>query len=78
MNVIGVDDANKIITVMFGGAWSGDYFISIRHSAYGLVNTKGLNFVVFRLSTMWALVDGINVGHNTLGDQVDELTLSDA
>lgn len=25
MNVIGVDDANKVLTVMFGGAWSGDY-----------------------------------------------------
>jgi len=46
MNVIGVDDANKVLTVMFGGAWSGDYFISIRHKVYGLVNTKGLNFVV--------------------------------
>lgn len=25
MNVIGVDDATKTITVMFGGAWSGLY-----------------------------------------------------
>ena len=46
MNVIGVDDANKVLTVMFGGAWSGDYFISIRHKAYGLVNTRGLTFTV--------------------------------
>jgi len=25
MNVVGVDEANKRLTVMFGGAWSGDY-----------------------------------------------------
>lgn len=31
MNVIGVDNTNKILTVMFGGAWSGLYQISIRH-----------------------------------------------
>jgi hypothetical protein len=46
MNVIGVDDANKKLTVMFGGAWSGEYQISIRHRAFGLLDTKGLVLTV--------------------------------
>jgi hypothetical protein len=46
MNVIGADDSTKTVTVMFGGAWSGDYQINIRHSAFGLLNTQGLNFTV--------------------------------
>ena len=31
MNVIGVNDTDKTIMCMFGGAWSGDYWITIRH-----------------------------------------------
>ena len=46
MNVVAVDDANKMISVMFGGAHSGDYAVNIRHSAYGLVDTEGLIFNV--------------------------------
>jgi len=46
MNVIGVDEANKVLTVMFGGAWSGLYQMSIRHKSYGLVNTNGLVLTV--------------------------------
>jgi len=46
MNVIGADDSTKTLTVMFGGAWSGMYQISIRHKEFGLLNTKGLNFTV--------------------------------
>jgi hypothetical protein len=46
MNVIGADDSTKTLTVMFGGAWSGMYQIMIRHSAFGLLNTRGLNFTV--------------------------------
>lgn len=46
MNVIGADDSTKTLTVMFGGAWSGDYEINIRHKAFGLLNTQGLNFTV--------------------------------
>jgi len=42
MNVIAVDDAAKTFTVMFGGAYSGKYQISIRHKAYGLVGTENL------------------------------------
>lgn len=40
LNVIEVDDANKKLTCMFGGAHSGKYDISIRHKDYGLVDTR--------------------------------------
>ena len=46
MNVIGVNDTGKTVTVMFGGAWSGLYQMSIRHNVYGLVNTTGLILTV--------------------------------
>ena len=46
MNVLAADDSTKTLTVMFGGAWSGIYSISIRHREFGLLNTKGLNFTV--------------------------------
>lgn len=42
MNVIAVDDSEKSLTVMFGGAYSGNYDIAIRHSDYGLLSTAGL------------------------------------
>ena len=42
MNVIAVDDAAKTFTVMFGGAHSGRYQISIRDRWYGLVDTENL------------------------------------
>jgi len=37
LNVIGVDDATKTMTVMFGGAWSGVYDLHIRHKDFGLL-----------------------------------------
>jgi hypothetical protein len=46
MNVIGVDDAAKTISVMFGGAWSGAYQVRIRHKAFGLLDTSGLVLTV--------------------------------
>lgn len=46
MNVIGVDDSTKTMTVMFGGAYSGDYQISIRHKEFGLVDASGLILTV--------------------------------
>ena len=42
MNVIAVDDAAKTFTVIFGGASSGKYQISIRHKTYGLIGTENL------------------------------------
>jgi len=41
MNVISVDDATKKMTVMFGGAISGKFQMSIRHKDYGLIDCKG-------------------------------------
>jgi len=63
MNVIGVVDTEetladgtaditKQVIVKFGGAWSGDYRIDIRHksadgsASYGLIDTSGLVFKV--------------------------------
>jgi hypothetical protein len=46
MNVIGVDESTKTITTMFGGAWSGMYQISLRHRAFGLLETVGLYLTV--------------------------------
>lgn len=42
LNVIEVNDAEKQFTAMFGGAYSGQYQISIRHKHYGLVGTENL------------------------------------
>jgi hypothetical protein len=46
MNVIAADDSTKTLSVMFGGAWGGDYRIDIRHKDYGLIDTSGLVFIV--------------------------------
>lgn len=46
MNVIAVYDSTKTITCMFGGAWSGEYQISIRHKEFGLLDTTGLHLTV--------------------------------
>jgi hypothetical protein len=40
MNVIEVDDAQKKLTCMFGGAESGLFQISIRHKDYGLIEVS--------------------------------------
>ena len=44
MNVIGVNDSSKTITVMFGGAESkyGPFQIVIRHALTGLIESSGL------------------------------------
>lgn len=42
LNVIEVDDAEKTLVALFGGAESGQFQVSIRHKAYGLVGTEGL------------------------------------
>jgi hypothetical protein len=42
MNVVEVDDANKRLTCMFGGALSGKFQISVRHREYGLVDTTNM------------------------------------
>ena len=40
--MVGVDDGAKTLTVLFGGAYSGDFQVAIRHSVYGLVDTEGM------------------------------------
>ena len=39
--VVAVDDDARTLTCMFGGAYSGEFQISIRHSHYGLLGTDG-------------------------------------
>jgi hypothetical protein len=42
LNVIKVNNDEKTLTCMFGGAWSGKFQMSIRHKDYGLVDTTGV------------------------------------
>jgi hypothetical protein len=46
LNVIGVDDAAKTITALFGGAPSGMYTVNIRHSTDGLIDAPSALFEV--------------------------------
>ena len=39
LNVIDVDDQNKRIICKFGGAYSGDFSIKIRHAKFGLIKS---------------------------------------
>lgn len=62
LNVVAVDDAAKELTVMFGGAESGIYDISIRHSTEGVIGTSGLTLdvgsTVTNVSPMTASIYG--------------------
>jgi len=62
MNVIDVDNDAKKLTVMFGGAWSGDYRIDIRHYTYGLIDTSDLVFVVGSTVTSISPQEGSRFG----------------
>jgi hypothetical protein len=54
LNVLNVTDtaastgvaAVKMLTVMFGGAYTGNFTMSIRHSTYGLLDTTGMDLTV--------------------------------
>jgi hypothetical protein len=47
INVVDADDSDKTLTLMFGGAWSGTYDLSIEHSTKGLIDTSDIgDFVV--------------------------------
>lgn len=46
MNVIEVDNAARTFVVMFGGAESGQFYLNIRHSEYGLIDTDDIIFEV--------------------------------
>lgn len=42
LNIVAVDNTNKTIDVMFGGAHSGTYDVKIRHKEFGLIKTTRL------------------------------------
>ena len=46
LNVVEVNDAEKTLTVMYGGAYSGTYSVAIRHKNYGLVDGDLLTLTV--------------------------------
>jgi len=46
LNVIAVDDATKTLSCMFGGAWTGQYSMSVRHSVFGLLDTSAIELTV--------------------------------
>jgi hypothetical protein len=66
MNVIEVDDNAKTFTAMFGGAYKGQYQISIRHKEYGLVGTEGLILDVSASVTSYTPMTGSIYGGTLL------------
>ena len=46
INVVSVDDSAKTLSIMFGGAWSGDYNLKIRHALEGVVGSSTLTLNV--------------------------------
>jgi len=61
MNVVAVDDAAKELTVMFGGAESGVYDITIRHVSAGVIGgglTLSVGSTVTNVSPMTASIYG--------------------
>jgi hypothetical protein len=42
LNVIDVDNEAKTFVALFGGAYSGQFQISVRHAQFGLIGTEGL------------------------------------
>jgi len=66
MNVINVYESTKTLEVMFGGAWSGLYQISIRHKVFGLVDTSGLVLTVGSNVTSYSPMTGSIYGGTEL------------
>lgn len=66
LNVIGADDSTKTLTVMFGGAYSGNYDMSIRHVNFGLLKTTGLVLNVGAIVTSISPLSGSIYGGTTL------------
>jgi hypothetical protein len=47
INVVEADDTDKTLTLMFGGAYSGTYDVSVEHSSLGLIDCSAIgDFVV--------------------------------
>ena len=82
MNVISVDDSTKSMVVLFGGAYSGNYTVKIRHNQFGLLATNGLILKVGawvtgispRTASVYGgailTIDGINFGNETTDNPV--------
>jgi hypothetical protein len=66
MNVIDVDDAAKTLITKFGGAESGSYQISIRHTIDGLIDTEGLILDVNSYMTSYSPMTGSIYGGTLL------------
>lgn len=66
LNVIEVDDTAKTFTAMFGGAYSGQFHVSIRHTEYGLVGTEGLILDVSASVTSYSPTSGSIYGGTLL------------
>jgi IPT/TIG domain len=64
--VIGANDSTKTLTVMFGGALSGNYDVSIRHANFGLLKTTGLILNVGATVTSISPLTGSIYGGTTL------------
>lgn len=66
LKVNAVDDSAKTLTTKFGGAESGSFQISIRHSVYGLIKTEGLVLDVNSYVTGYSPTSGSIYGGNLL------------
>jgi len=64
--VIEVDDTAKTFVAIFGGAESGTFQISIRHSEYGLIGTTGLILDVSSSVTSYSPTSGSIYGGTLL------------
>jgi hypothetical protein len=66
MNVVEVNDATKTLTVMYGGAYSGTYSVTIRHIKYGLVDGEILTLTVGSHVTSYSPMSGSIYGGTLL------------
>lgn len=64
--MVGVDDGAKTLTCLFGGAYSGEFQIHIRHSVYGLVDTEGMILDVRGAVTSFSPTTGSKYGGTLL------------
>ena len=66
LNVIEVDDSAKTFTAMFGGAYSGQFNVHIRHSSYGRIDTSGISLDVSASITSFSPMTGSIYGGTLL------------
>lgn len=66
LNVIDVDEDTKTLITKFGGAYSGDFQILIRHKNYGVISTAGLILTVGSTVTSFSPTQGSIYGGTLL------------